>query len=214
MALAFVTGLLSLSMVLALSRRNGVVVVSNLILAGVVAGSLLSAITTLLLYLAGEDTTKVLKWLLGSMSPMFWERVLTLGIVAVLGSIVLILQWRYLNAFAIGETTAQKLGINTSRLKTVVLVTGTAMVSVCVGAVGIIGFLGLVSPHISRRILGVDWRVSMPGAMLIGPTLLLVADMLAQRVFAATELPVGAVTAIIGAPFLLVLLRKDTQMAR
>lgn len=213
MALAVVGGLLSLALVFGLARRRGVTDVSTLLLAGVVVGSLLAAMTTLVLYLNGQDTTKVLQWLLGSMTPMFWERVLILAIVAAIASTILIIQGRKLNAFALGESTAKHLGINTNRLKLIVLITGTTMAAVCVGAVGIIGFLGLVAPHIARRLLGVDWRVTMPGALLLGPTLLLLSDMLAQRVLSGTELPVGAVTALIGAPFLLVLLRRETRTA-
>jgi iron complex transport system permease protein len=213
MALAVVGGLLSLMLVFGLAQRRGVIDVPSLLLGGVVIGSLLAALTTLILYLAGEDTNRVLGWLLGSMTPMLWERVLILSIVLLIGTAILLIQGRKLNAFAIDETVAQHLGINTSRLKWVVLLTGTAMASVCVGAVGIIGFLGLVSPHIARRLLGVDWRMSMPGALMIGPMLLLIADMLSQRVIAGIEIPVGAVTALIGAPFLLVLLRRESKLA-
>ena len=208
MAFAFLGGLASLALVFGIARRRGVVDVSTLLLAGVVVGSLLSALTTFVLYMAGQDTNKVLQWLLGSMTPMFWDRLKIMAVVAALGVSILVLQARKLNAFAVGEATAKHLGIDTRRLKTIVLVTGTAMAAVCVGAVGIVGFLGLVAPHISRRLLGVDWRVSMPGALMIGPTLLLVSDVLSQRAMVNMELPVGVVTALLGAPFLLVLLRK------
>ena len=209
MGLGFVTGLLSLLLVFALAQKRGVVDVTTLLLAGVVVGSLLAALTSLMLYMNGEDTVRVLAWLMGNMSPMFWHTVLILSIACVIGSFILLLQGRNLNAFAIGESTARHLGINTSRLKFVVLVTGSAMISVCVGAVGIIGFLGLAAPHIARRLLGVDWRVAMPGALITGPIVLLVSDILAQRVLSETPMPVGVVTALIGAPFLLVLLRRD-----
>jgi len=209
MLLASIGGLLSLWLVYGFARSRGVVIVPTLLLAGVVVGALLSGITTLILYLAGQDVNKVLQWLFGSMTPMFWPRVLILFVAALIGSTILITQAKKLNAFAIGESTASHLGIDTHRLKAVVLVTATTIVSICVGAVGIIGFVGLVAPHISRRLLGVDWRKSMPGALLIGPTILLLSDILAQRVANDIELPVGAVAAIIGAPFLLVLLRKE-----
>lgn len=209
MVLAFVFGLGSLGLVFLLSRRRGSVDVSTLLLAGVVVGTLLSALTTLVLYMHGDDTNKVLRWLMGSMSPMFWDRLVVMVFATAAGSVLLFIQARSLNAFAIGESTARHLGIDTGRLKAVVLVTGTALAAVCVGAVGIIGFLGLVAPHIARRLLGVDWRASMPAAVLIGSTLLLLADVLAQRAIPNTEIPVGVVTALVGAPFLLVLLRKE-----
>lgn len=210
MGLGFIGGFGALAVVFALSKRRGVVDVKTLLLSGVVVGSLLSAITSFILFMAGQDTNKILKWLLGSMSPMFMDRVYVMAVTAAIGTTILLLQTRHLNPYAIGEATAKSLGVDTERLKTIVLVAGTAMTAVCVGAVGIVGFLGLVSPHIGRRLLGVDWRVSMPAAILIGPTLLLFADILAQRALPDTELPVGVVTAIIGAPFLLVLLKRDT----
>jgi iron complex transport system permease protein len=210
MGLAFVSGLLSLGLVYGLARRRGTVDVATLLLAGVVVGSLLAALTTLILYALGQDTNRVLRWLLGSMTPMFWDRLGVLCIAAVIGISLLFLQTRELNAFAIGEGTARHLGINVGRLKWVVLVAGTGVTAICVGAVGIVGFLGLVAPHIGRRLLGVDWRMSMPAAILIGPMLLLFADVLAQRAIRDMELPVGVVTALLGAPFMLLLLRRDT----
>ena len=93
-------------------------------------------------------------------------------------------------------------------LKGIVLVTGTAMTAAAVGCAGIIGFLGLVAPHISRRLLGVDWRWSLPGSGLLGAGLLLLADVVGQRAVPGNELPVGIVTAILGAPFFVYLMKK------
>jgi len=210
MALAFVGGIGSLLLVLTLAHRRGIIDVTTLLLSGVVVGSFLSGVISLALYATGENS-RVMQWLMGSMTPMFWSRVVILAVAAAIGPPILMLQSRKMNAFAIGESTARHLGINTSQLKATILITGTAMAAVCVGAVGIIGFLGLVAPHIARRILGVDWRVSMPGALLIGPTLLLTADVIAQRLIPGMELPVGVITALLGAPFLLILLRKDAK---
>lgn len=204
---AFAGGLGALGLVMGLARRRGTLSVPTLLLSGVVIGSLLSAILTLVLLAAGEDTNRVLRWLLGSTTPMFWSRALVLGIVLVLGGYLLIRETRRLNLFAMGEDDAQRLGVNTRALKRTVLVTATAMTATTVGAVGIIGFVGLVAPHISRRFLGVDVRHSLAGSFLVGAGILLCADLLAQRLVSGMDLPVGAVTAVIGAPALLVLLR-------
>jgi iron complex transport system permease protein len=224
--MAFLTGLASLALVFGLAKRRGVVEVTTLLLAGVVVGALLSAVLSLILLAAGRDTNQVLRWLLGSTTPMYWNRLAILAVALFGGSALLIAQTRRLNAFAIGEDTAQRLGIDTGRLKGIVLVSGTAMTAVAVGSTGIIGFLGLVAPHISRRLLGVDWRWSLLGALLLGSGLLLAADMVAQRGVGTVEnllmlahmiperpvreidLPVGAVTALLGAPVLLILLRR------
>ena len=208
MGAAFVTGLLSIALVFAMASRRGVVQVQTLLLAGVVVGALLSAVLSLILLAAGQDTNQVLRWLLGSTTPMFWNRIAAMAVVMAVGGAVMLLQTKSLNAFAISEETAQRLGVDTSTLKSLVLVTGTAMTAAAVGSTGIIGFLGLVAPHISRRLLGVDWRWSLPGSAILGAGLLLAADIVAQRALPNTELPVGVVTALLGAPFLLVLLRR------
>jgi iron complex transport system permease protein len=219
--LAFLSGLLSLGIVFLLARRRGAVDITSLLLSGVVIGSLLSALTSMLLLVGGQDANQVLRWLLGSTTPMHWSRVGILTVVAVLGSAILTGQTRALNAFAIGEETARRLGVDTSRLKAVVLIAGTAMTAVAVGTVGVIGFLGLVAPHLSRQLYGVDFRRSLLGSFLIGSGLLLASDIVAQRgmewaaqMFSqhgavATEIPVGIVTSLLGAPFLLILLRRD-----
>ncbi|MBI1757154.1 MAG: iron ABC transporter permease [Fimbriimonas ginsengisoli] len=208
-AAGFLTGLASLALVFALASRHGAIEVGSLLLAGVVTGSLLAAILSLVLLLAGQDTNQVLRWLMGSMHPMFWDRVALLLGAFVIGSAALLAQSKQLNALAVGEDTARRLGVDSTRLRNAILLAGTAMVAVCVGAVGIVGFLGLVAPHIARRLVGVDWRWSLLGSLLTGSVLLLAADALAQRVLSGGEMPVGVVTALLGSPFLLVLLRRS-----
>ncbi|MDR3689890.1 MAG: iron ABC transporter permease [Fimbriimonas sp.] len=212
-ALGFVTGMISLGIVYGLASRRGVVEVTTLLLAGVVVGSLMSSLLSLCLLLAGQDTNKVLQWLLGNMGTAQFGKDGVLFAVLVIGSVILVRQTRLLNAFAMGEEAASRMGVDVGRLRTIVLVVGTAMTATAVGAVGIVGFLGLVAPHISRRVLGVDWRYSLIGSGLIGSALLLAADLLAQRVgtlfgTVVGDIPVGIVTAVIGAPSLLILIRK------
>lgn len=209
-----VTGLASLALVIALSRRNGSVDRGTLLLGGVLVGSLLSSLLSLILLAAGQDTNRVLQWLLGSMTPAFFSKDLVLGIAMVVGTAVLLSQSKKLNALAGGETLAKSVGVNVPRLTQTVLITGTVMTSVAVSSVGIIGFLGLVAPHTARRLVGVDWRWSLPASMLCGSLLLTVSDLVAQRVLGMLtqqvgfDPPVGVVTAILGAPVLLVLLKK------
>lgn len=207
-AAAFVGGALAMALVFAIAGRRGVVDVKTLLLAGVVVSSMLAALLSFMLIISGRDANVILGWLLGNTSNLLWSNIAILSVAFIGGSAVLILQAKRLNAFAIGETVAQRLGVDVERLKFVILGTGAAMTAAAVGACGIIGFLGLVAPHISRRVMGVDWRYSLIGASLIGSSLLLVSDILAQRVMPGTEVPVGIVTAILGAPFLLVLMRK------
>jgi iron complex transport system permease protein len=211
----FFTGLLSLWLVYSLAKHRGVVDVTSLLLAGVVIGSLLSAVLSLLLIASGKDQTVVLAWLLGSISPSFWAENALLAVALLAGAVILARESRRLNVFALGEDTAQRLGVDTVRLTRVVLITGTAMTAAAVGAVGIVGFLGLVAPHIARRLMGVDWRRSMTGAMIVGMLLLTGSDLIAQRLIPGLlnmpglELPVGIVTALLGAPSLLILLKRS-----
>ncbi|HMS55257.1 MAG TPA: iron ABC transporter permease, partial [Fimbriimonadaceae bacterium] len=164
MLAGFATGLATLALVTALARRGGRLDVEALLLAGVVAGSLLGAMVTLVIFAAGANPLHVLRWLLGSMTPMTWFRVLALALVLAIGSALLMRHTKQLNTFAVGEEVAMRLGVSTRTLKAMVLITGTAMVAVSVGTVGVIGFLGLVAPHLSRRLVGVDWRWSMAGS--------------------------------------------------
>lgn len=198
----------SLLFVMALAKRQGAIKVQSLLVGGVVIGALLSGIVTLNLWLAGLDTGKILWWLLGSTTPMFWDRVAIVVVILVVGGTLLYRQSRVLNAFAVSEFMAERQGVDAVKLKWTVLSISSAMTGVAVGTVGIIGFIGLLAPHISRRIIGNDLRLTLPLSGFIGSALLLAADILAQRLKPGTELPLGAVTAVIGAPLLLGILRK------
>ena len=205
---AVIFGLSSLILVMCLARRSGVLLIHTLLLAGVVIGIFLSSLLTLAMYLSGNDLHLIFRWLMGSTTPMFWDRLAIMGIFLLIGGWILYRKSRHLNAFVISEEGAKNLGINADRLKWLVLVIGTAMTAVAVGSMGILGFIGLVAPHIARKLLGIDLRFSFIGALLVGSLLLLFADLIAQRI-APIELPVGVVTAIIGAPFLILLLRRQ-----
>jgi iron complex transport system permease protein len=209
LATSFGGGMASLALVFVLARHRGVVDVQTLLLAGVVVGSMLTAVLTLVLFASGADANQVLRWMLGSTTPMYWNRLVVLAAVLTLGGAVLVLQTKRLNAFAVGEETAQRLGVNTRRLRGIVLVVGTVMAAAAVGSVGVIGFLGLVAPHIARRLVGVDWRSSLVASAVCGMGLLLLSDVAAQRIVPGAELNVGVVTALIGAPFLLTLMRRQ-----
>lgn len=208
--LAFAGGFASLLLVIALAGRRGATSATALLLSGVVIGSMLSAVLSLLVLSSGRDSNRLMQWLLGDASSIQWPGVYLLAAVLALGIGPLISQTKAMNAFAIGEETATRLGVSTRRLKAIVLISGTAMAAVAVGVAGVIAFVGLVAPHLSRAILGVDWRRSLIGSIFTGAMLLLVADAIAQRLSVSwvAGLPVGAVTALIGAPSLLILLRR------
>ena len=209
----FVTGLATLWLIYALASRRGVVDVRTLLLAGVVTGSLLSSLLSLVILCSGRTERDVLNWLMGDVSLSSWPRTAVVGGALLLGFPVLFLQTKRLNAFALGSETAQRLGVNVTRLTRVILVVGGAMTAAVVGTVGVIGFLGLVAPHIARRLVGVDWRWSLPASMLTGSLLLVASDLIGQRLLnwvlhgSGYDMPVGIVTGVLGAPALLILLR-------
>lgn len=206
-ALAFAGGMAALGLVLMLGTRRGVVQIPTLLLAGVVVGAMLSSLVSVMLLAAGQDTGRVLRWLLGSTTPMSWSRIAVLLIVLVIGFALLWSHTRRLNAYAVSEEGAQQLGVDVANLKWSILVVGTAMAATAVGAVGIIPFLGLVAPHLARRIMGADLRRSLLAAAAAGAGLLVASDLIAQRAVPGVELPIGAVTAILGAPALVAVLR-------
>lgn len=204
----FVGGMGALALVMALARAAGGRRVETLLLAGVVLGSLLSALVSVTLVMAGEDTNTVLRWLMGSITPAEWSRG---GILWGFLAVLLPLLWAYgrrLNALAISESAASLAGVKVKQVQTVVLVAGTAGASAAVGTCGVIPFLGLVAPHMVRRIIGEDIRILLPASALAGGGLLVLADLAAQQLKRGTELPVGAVTALLGAPILLWLLSR------
>ena len=210
----FVGGMLALALVYALSSRRGAIDVDRLILAGTVTGTLLSSLVTLLLLAGGQDTNTVMRWLFGDMSVANWTIDLFLLVALAIGFPLLVVQSRRLNAMALGGDAARRLGVDPVALTRLVLLAGGFMTAATVGTVGIVGFLGLVAPHVARRLLGVDWRWSLPGSLLVGGLLLVLADLVAQRGLPSLlgrtglELPVGAVTSLLGAPALLALLKK------
>lgn len=206
----FVGGMGALGLVLLLARLSGGRRVETLLLAGVVMGSLLSAMVSIVLILAGEDTNAVLRWLLGSVTPAEWSRGGILWGVLAICVPLLWLQSRRLNAMAISEEAAGNSGVEVKKVQAVVLTVGTAGASAAVGTCGVIPFLGLVAPHLVRKLIGDDLRLVLPGSVLAGGGLLVLADLAAQQIKRGAELPVGAVTALLGAPILLWLLsRRD-----
>jgi iron complex transport system permease protein len=208
--MAFAGGLGSLFLVLAFGKKARM---ETTLLAGVVIGSMLSALLSMILLLSGQDSNVLLRWLLGSTSPMFWERVAVLAIVLAIGLVLLMRTGRLLNAFALGESTAARLGVDVRSLRMQVLIVGSAMTAAAVGTVGIIPFVGLAAPHAARKLLGPDARWNLPASALCGASLLLLADVLAQRLRPGMEIPLGAVTAFLGAPALLFLLRSRQPSA-
>lgn len=197
--------------VYALARSSGVVTSIRLVMAGVAVGYALSAATSILVFSSDtpEGARSVMFWLLGSLALARWDSALVVVAVVVVGTVLLLVLWgRRLDALAIGDETARTLGVVPDRFRVQLLL----LVSLCIGAVvaacGAVGFVGLVLPHVARRLVGASHRRMLPVAALLGATFLVLADIIARTVWSPRELPIGIITALVGAPFLLLLVRR------
>jgi len=211
-AAAFMCACAAMFIVYSLARFAGRVSVHSFLLAGIVVGSFLWAALTFVLSIAGKDAGTIIRWLLGSFAvDNPWSYALMVLPFAVLGLAVLYAMSRDLNVYALGEDTARHLGIETESLKIVIIVTTSLITAAAVSVSGIIGFVGLMVPHIARKMFGPDHRVLLPMSALTGAALMVTADTAARML---GELPVGVITALLGAPFFLFLLRSRKSMER
>ncbi len=211
-ALAFVGALLSIFIVYNIARVGRLLPVTTLILAGVALSALLMAIVSYLLTIAGDNVHGIIFWLIGSFSLSKWSEVAIVLPVVLLGVGVIMVYARSLNLIQLGEEQAQQLGINTERMKIVLLAAATLITAAAVAFVGIIGFVGIIIPHAVRLIWGPDHRFLLPLSILIGAIFLILADILARTVNAPTEVPIGVITALTGVPFFLYLLRRRPRI--
>ncbi|MFJ9978394.1 FecCD family ABC transporter permease [Streptomyces cyaneofuscatus] len=210
-AAAFVGALVAMIAVLGLSRRAGRVVPSRLILAGVTLSYLFSGATSFVIFRSGnaDAAHSVLFWLLGSLSESSWSNLaLPTAAVLVVGA-CLTLRTRTLNALAAGDDAALSLGVAVHRVRIRLLVLASLLTGVLVAVSGGIGFVGLIVPHLVRLVVGPDHRRLLPVAMLVGAIYLVVVDVLCRVLVRPEELPIGIVTAVLGAPVFLWLLRRS-----
>lgn len=209
---AFGGALATTLLVFVLAQRRGRVTPDRLVLAGVAMSYLLSSITSYLVLRAsgpGEGVAEVLSWLSGSLASAEWGDLGLPTLVLVVATVVLVLLARVLNAFLTGDETAASLGVDVARMRLVLFVITSLLVGVCVAVSGAIGFVGLVVPHGVRMVVGSDHRWVLPVSALAGGVLLVGVDIGARLVLAPSEIPVGLLTAVIGAPFFLWLLRRS-----
>jgi iron complex transport system permease protein len=209
---AFIGALFAVLVVAQLARVGNSVPTTNLILAGVAVSSFTSAITSLLMINSTGELRRTLVWLLGGSALSGWNPVLGVLPYVLIGCAVLITLGHPLNVMQFGDEQAQQLGIPVRKVRWVAIFTATLTTAAAVAFVGVIGFVGLVVPHILRLLWGGDYRRLIPLSMLGGGVLLLLTDTVARTLTAPQEIPVGIITALIGAPFFLwVLKRSKTQ---
>jgi iron complex transport system permease protein len=185
--------------------------VETIILTGIILSSFLGAFISLMIALSGEELRQIIGWLLGSVSMRGWEYIKIILPFFILGMFILLANARELNAMSFGEERAQHLGVNVERRKLLILLSGSLLTGSAVAVSGTIGFVGLVIPHLTRTIWGPDHRHLLPLSVLVGSGFLILADLVSRTVIAPSELPIGVITAMIGAPVFAVILMRNRK---
>ncbi len=208
--LAFGTGACSVLLVFSFARRSGQLDVNTFLLAGIIVGSMFWAITTFILSANREDLARIFMWLTGSFGKEYpWLYLSMTFQAAIITFLGLIWFARDLNAYALGEDSARQLGVEPERLKSWIIGLVTLATAVSVSAAGVIGFVGLIVPHGMRRLFGADHRLLITASALAGACLMALADGLARGLVPPREIPVGVITAALGAPVFLLILRRS-----
>ncbi len=206
-AMAFLFSFVTLVLVYLISRnRGGYLPVETLLLAGIAVGSLFTALVSAMEYFAGAQLAGIVFWLMGGLYNATWDQVLAFLPVIIIGSSITMFLSRELDVMMIGEEHAGDLGINVNRTRLMLLSASSLLTAMAVSVSGIIGFVGLIIPHICRIILGPNHKLLLPASALSGAIFLIWMDTIARTVIQPAELPVGIITSIIGAPFFIYLL--------
>lgn len=208
---AFAGAMAALVGVALLARSRGRMGMTTLILAGVVVQACLSAAVMLIAYASGSRHFEVVAWLMGHLQPMTRDLVWWTGGTALLGTLLALGQARDLNALGLGEDAAASMGVRVEAVKRHVFLLASLLTGIAVAASGLIGFVGLIAPHVVRLVTGPNHTTLIPGSALAGAALLLMADVVSRMVVAPAELPAGVVTALLGGPFFLVLLVRHAR---
>ena len=205
---AFVGAAITVIIVYRLARFGNALSITNLILAGVAVGSFASALTSFIMLQSVGEVRRAISWLLGGSTISGWAPVIaSLPYIAIsLG--ILVTAGYALNVLQFGDEQAQQLGLPVERIKLLIILAASLATATAVSFTGVIGFIGLIVPHMVRILWGPDYRKLIPLSILAGATTLLIADLLARTLLAPQEIPVGVITALAGAPFFLWILRR------
>ncbi|MBE7536336.1 MAG: iron ABC transporter permease [Anaerolineales bacterium] len=206
---AFLFGLLTVAVVYFLARVGQTTPVTNLILAGVAVSAFATSLMSFLMLRSDGELRRAMSWLMGGSIQLGWSFTFAILPYLLLGLGVLIFSGHALNLLQFGDEQAQQLGLEVTRAKRIILISASLATAAAVAFSGIIGFVGLIVPHLTRLWFGPDYRRLLPLSILGGATILLLSDVVARVALAPQELPVGVVTALAGAPFFLWVLRRS-----
>ena len=201
--IAFAGAMAAILTTYGIARTNGQTPNTTLILAGVAVSSIAVSGISYLLLLDERNTVAILTWLLGGFNDSSWREVGIFLPYAIVAGAVIFLHGRLLNVLQLEEGEAQQAGVNVERTRALVLLAASLATAAAVSVAGIVGFVGLISPHAVRLLIGPDYRRLLPVATLLGAAFLVMADLLARTVISPSELPVGVITSLVGAPFFL-----------
>lgn len=199
---AFSGAILTLFIVMSLSKVKGYLSPVNLILSGIIVSSIFSAAITLIKNAAGENVSAIVGWMMGSLSSTQWDDIILITPIILISVVISFCFSNKLNILSIGDDEARYLGVDPQKLRLILLIASSLITAVCVAVSGIIGFVGLIVPHMLRLFLGADNRKLIPLSMLLGGELLLASDTIARTIL-SREIPVGVITTLLGGPFFL-----------
>jgi len=205
---AFAGALLSMFLVYGLARTKGKISLHTLLLSGVIINFSFSALIMLIITLSNKGLAEVVIWMMGTLNNTNYDLLPYITPVAVILMLVIYMFSNDLNVIAVGEETAVFLGVKTEKVKKLLFVLTSMLTALAVSVSGLIGFVGLIIPHIARMIVGPDHRILIPFSALLGGIFLILSDTLCRSIIAPSEIPTGVVTAILGGPFFLYLLKR------
>lgn len=207
--LSFMGALFTIIMVYGIARTNKELQSNTLLLAGVIVNAFFSAVIMFLVSVSSNTNLhSIMFWLMGDLSLVVGDDIPVIALFLMVGFAVIYTYARHLNLIVTGEETAMQLGVDVEKTKKILFLVASLVTAAAVSVSGIIGFVGLIIPHIMRMLLGSDHRLLLPASLLFGASFLIVADTVARTIMAPAELPVGVITALCGAPYFIYLLRR------
>ncbi len=186
----------------------------TLILSGVAIAAFFSAVTSFMMYISGNSLQRIVFWIMGAFWNASWNDIYLMAPFAIIGGIIIFAFSRDLNVLLLGDESAEHLGTNVNRLKIGMLAVISLIAAAAVSVSGIIGFVGLIIPHMMRIMVGPDHRILIPSSLLVGGMFMVTADTFSRMVIQPTEIPVGIITALLGAPFFVYLLLRKKKSVR
>jgi len=198
-------------LVYSIASSRGRVSVVTLLLSGIALSAMLSAMTSLVMIFKANDLARIVFWLMGGLTAASWQKLYIITPVIILLVIISGFYMRDLNIISMGDERAIQMGVQTEKVKKTLLVLASIIAALAVSVSGVIGFVGLITPHILRLIVGPDHKILFPASALAGGIVLLISDTIARTVLMPREIPVGIITSIVGVPFFLYLLVRSRQ---